>query len=106
MKWNGNLADLALGIAGDEKDVVALPQNQSPSSRGEDSDAIPDCNYDRPAVLSPGYWVRSLEPQNRWEVAKPPQGLWPELLQNLGINGPQNLPEPLLACQGRVCLGS
>jgi hypothetical protein len=32
MQWNRDLADLALGVAGDEKDVIAFPQNQSSSS--------------------------------------------------------------------------
>src|SRR4051812_40177696 len=30
MKGDGNLADLALGVASDEKDVITLPQNQTP----------------------------------------------------------------------------
>src|SRR3954454_2423573 len=90
MKGNGNLADLALGVASDEKDVITFPQSQSSSSpvRGQLCDPRVQLRSARRSY-SRYTGFRSLESQNRWEVTKPPQGLWPELLQDWGLTAPK-----------------
>src|SRR3954451_2340990 len=107
MKRDGNFADLALGVASDEKDVITLPQNQTPRPK-KDSGEIQ--NYMRSArrFCSQNAGSVAWNLSFRLEVAKPPEGLWPGVLlfYDLGFNGSPNLPEPLLACQGRVCLAS
>src|SRR3954447_21523545 len=107
MKGYGNLADLALGVASDEKDVITLPQNQLLVLK-KDNGAIQ--NYMRSARRSCSQNAGSVawNLSFRLEVAKPPEGLWPGVLlfYDLGFNGSPKLPEPLLAFQGRVCLAS
>src|SRR3954466_14016423 len=107
MKGDRNLADLALGVASDEKDVITLPQNQLLVLK-KDSGEIQ--NYMRSARRSCSQNAGSVAWNLSFpaEVAKPPEGLWPGVLlfYDLAFNGSPNLPEPLLACQGRVCLAS
>src|SRR3954453_13785071 len=75
MKGNGDLADLALGVASDEKDVITFPQSQSSSSpvRGQLRDPRVQLRSARRSY-SRYSGFRSLESQHRWEVTKPPQG--------------------------------
>src|SRR3954471_765604 len=105
MKGDGDLADLALGVAGDEEDVVALPQNQSSSSpvRGQLCDPRVQLRSARRSYsrsLDPVAWNLRAGRRSRNLHRACGQNIY----NNLGINGSQNLPEPLLACQGRVRL--
>src|SRR4029077_11787611 len=58
----------------------------------------------RPAVLVPGYripWLGNLGSGGRARKLRRAYGPVSYLI---GVNGTQNVTEPLLACQGRVCL--